>query len=220
MAEPFYRVGEKRGPFIVTESTFEFLPGGRTREWVKDSGGNSSTTFGWDENREYHQVCKRDGNLLVPYTVRHSLTEEGVPDSASWVYVGNDKSDYWRVLCEWWKPKEFTIIEHDVKASPEIFEEFAICNQPWCTFKYSNHTTENHEAWKYGILGCTRFSARVMKKCPKALIDLDWRFRDWHYVSTGLGIAIREAGFEPHLHGVVDHHRMMDVGGVVKAMAA
>src|ERR1039458_2454231 len=98
MAEPFYRLGEQRGPFIVTESTFEFLPNGRTPEDVKDSGGNFSTTYGYDDDREYHQVCQRDGSILVPYTVRHSLTEQGVPDSASWVYVGNDKCEYWRVL--------------------------------------------------------------------------------------------------------------------------
>src|ERR1039458_2455945 len=157
MAEPFYRLGEQRGPFIVTESTFEFLPNGRTREFVKDSGGNSSTTYGWDDDREYYQVCQRDGNLLVPFTVRHKLTEEGVPDFASWVYVGNTPYDYWRVLCEWWKPRDFTVVEHDVRATPEIFAEFESCPHRWCTFKYSNHTEENAKAWEYGILGCTRF---------------------------------------------------------------
>lgn len=214
MGEPFYRVGEERGPFIVTESVFEVLPGGRTREYVKDSGGNYSTTFGWDDDREYLQVCKRDGSILVPYTVRHSLTEEGVPSSASWVYVGNSPYDYWRVLCEWWQPKEFTIIEHDVHASPEIFEEFAACPHVWCTFRYSNHTEENAKAWEFGILGCTRFQAQLIKKVPTALSALEWRYRDWHALSTGLGRTLREAGFEPHLHGVVNHHRMMDLGGV------
>src|ERR1039458_2806070 len=214
MAEPFYRVGELRGPFPVVSVTFEYLPNGRTLEIVKDSVGNGSTTYGWDDDREYYQVCKRDGSILVPYTIRHQLTVEGVPETASWVYVGNDKYDYWRVQCEWWKPKEFTIIEHDVKASPEVFEEFAICNHHWCTFKYDNHSDEDAEAWKYGILGCTRFSASLIKSVPKALIDMEWRYRDWHVLSTGLGKTLREHGFEPHLHGVVDHHRMMDKGGV------
>lgn len=163
-------------------------------------------------------MCKRDGSILVPYTIRHALTEEGLPESASWVYVGNDKCDYWRALCEWWKPEEFIIIEHDVRASPEVFEEFALCEQDWCTFKYNNHTEANADAWKYGILGCTRFSAHLIKKAQKALKDMEWRYRDWHVLSTGLGIALREAGFEPHLHGVVDHHRMMDAGGVAVLM--
>jgi hypothetical protein len=218
MAEPFHRVGEQRGPFTVTEVTFDVLPGGRTREFVRDSGDNYATTFGWDDDREYYQICQREGNLLVPYTIRHKMTEEGVPSSASWVYVGNSPYDYWRVLVEWWKPREFTIIEHDVKASPEVFEEFAICPHHWCTFKYSNHSEENAEAWKYGILGCTRFSAYLIKHVPNALKDLDWRYRDWHVLSTGLGMELRNAGFEPHLHGIVDHHRMMDRGGVAQLM--
>jgi len=219
MAEPFYRIEEQRGPFTVTESTFEYLANGRTREWVKDSGGNSATTYGYDDDREYYQVCERDGSILVPFTVRHPKTEAGVPKNASWVYVGNSKYDYWRVLCEWWKPKEFVIIEHDVKASPEIFEEFAACQEPWCYFRYDNHSEEDAEAWKYGILGCTRFQARLIKKVPDALKGMQWRFRDWHHVSTALGMALREAGFEPHIHGVVDHHRMMDKGGVAVLMA-
>jgi hypothetical protein len=84
--------------------------------------------------------------------------------------------------------------------------------------KYSNHTPENAEAWKFGILGCTRFRSRLIKKVPNALSDLQWRYRDWHVLSTGLGMTLREAGFYPHVHGVVDHHRMMDQGGVAVLM--
>ena len=141
MAEPFYRVGEPRGPFIVVADSFEILPSGRTVETVVDSGKNRATTYGWDDDREYYQVCQRDSDLLVPYTVRHPLTEAGVKD-ASWVYVGNSPYDYWRVLCEWWT-REFTIIEHDVKASPDVFQEFKDCPHVWCTFKYSNLSDED-----------------------------------------------------------------------------
>jgi len=218
MAEPFYRVGEPRGPFTVVSDSFEILPSGRTVETVVDSGKNRATTYGWDDDREYYQVCQREGSLLVPYTIRHKATEAGVPSSASWVYVGNTKYDYWRVLCEWWKPQDFTIIEHDVRANPDIFLEFERCTEPWCTMKYSNHTPENAEAWKFGILGCTRFRSRLIKKVPNALSDLQWRYRDWHVLSTGLGMTLREAGFYPHVHGVVDHHRMMDQGGVAVLM--
>jgi hypothetical protein len=219
MAEPFYRVGEQRGPFIVTESTFEII-GDRTREYVKDSGGNYATTYGWNDDREYHQVCQRDSDVLVPYTVRHKLTEEGVPENASWVYVGNSPYDYWRVLCEWWKPRDFVVIEHDVKANPEILEEFENCSRLWCYGVYSNFRAQDVEAWKFGILGCTRFRTGIIQAVPKALKEMQWRYRDWHVLSTGLGRTLREHGFEPHLHGVVDHHRMMDLGGVAELMAS
>lgn len=219
MAEPFYRIGEERGPFIVTESKFEFLGNGRTLEYVKDSGGNFSTTYGWDDDREYYPICQRTGDILVPYTVRHASTERGAPN-ATWEYVGNSDYDYWRVLCEWWKPRDFTVIEHDVEASPEIFKEFDACPHVWCTFRYSNHTPEDAKAWEFGILGCTRFRAAIIKKVPNAATGMEWRYRGWRVMSTGLGRALREARFTPHLHGIVDHHRMMDRGGVAVLMAS
>jgi hypothetical protein len=220
MAEPFYRVGEPRGPFIVVSDSFEILPSGRTIETVVDSGKNRATTYGWDDDREYYQVCQRgDANVLVPYTIRHRKTELGVPSGACWQYVGSSNYDYWRVLCDWWTD-EFTVIEHDVAANPAIFQEFEDCPEPWCTFRYSNHTDENAEAWKYGILGCTRFRSELIQSLPNALRDLGWRYRDWHVLSTGLGITLRNAGFVPHVHGIVDHHRMMDLGGVAQLMAS
>ena len=218
MAEPFYRVGEQRGPFTVTESHFEILPSGRTLETVKDSGGNSATTYGWDDDREYHQVCERgSANVLVPYTIRHRKTELGAPSGACWHYVGNSPYDYWRLLCDWWT-REFVVIEHDVQANPDIFKEFAACPEPWCYFTYDNFRAEDAAAWHYGILGCTRFRNEVIRAVP--VREVGWRYRDWHVLSTGLGMALREAGFEPHLHGVVDHHRMMDLGGVAVLMAS
>lgn len=220
MVEPFYRMGELRGPFAVISDKFECLPNGRTLETVIDSGGNSAVIYGWNDDREYYPVCQRDGSILVPFTVKHRSTMKGVPIHASWVYVGNSKYDYWRVLCDWWVPRDFTVIEHDVRATPEVFEEFAICPEPWCHFRYDNHTDEDAEAWKYGILGCTRFRQELIQGLPTAVKDIEWRYRDWHHMSTGLGIILREAGFDPHLHGVIDHHRMMDVGGVATAMEA
>jgi hypothetical protein len=219
MAEPFYRVGEPRGPFFVVADSFEVLPSGRTVETVVDSGRNRATTYGWDDDREYYQICQRQGDVLVPYTIRHQKTEAGAP-GATWEYVGNSPYDYWRALCEWWTPRDFTIIEHDVAATPEIFAEFAACPHLWCTFKYSNHSDADAEAWKYGILGCTRFRKNLMRKLPDVVKNLEWRYRDWHVMSTGLGMALRKQRFEPHVHGVVDHHRMMDLGGVAELMAS
>jgi hypothetical protein len=49
---------------------------------------------------------------------------------------------------------------------------------------------------------------------------MEWRYRDWHHVSTGLGKTLLKARFEPHVHGIVEHHRMMDQGGVSVLMGA
>ena len=221
MAEAFYRVGEQRGPFMVTFSSFEVLPNGRTIEVVRDSGGNSDTTIGRDDDREYHQVSPRTGDILVCYTVLHPLTEEGLEgQDATWVDVSGSPYDYWRLLCDWWKDDDLVTIEHDVRASPEVFQSFQECPEPWCYFRYDNHTEENAAAWHWGILGCTRFRKELIESVPNAFTSMQWRYRDWHYVSTGLGKTLREAGFEPHVHGVVDHHRMMDVGGIANMVAA
>ena len=191
MAEPFYRVGELRGPFEVVSVTFDLLPDGRYLEVVKDSMGNGSTTLVKDEKREFYSVSPRPfgSSILVPYTVRHPKTEAGLEgQDATWVNVSGSPYDYWRGLCE------------------------------WCTGTYSNFRPEDIEAWKYGILGCTRFRSELIQSLPNALRDLGWRYRDWHVMSTGLGIALRESGYEPHLHGTIDHHRMMDVGGITEAV--
>jgi hypothetical protein len=220
MAEPFYRVGELRGPFEVVSVTFDLLPDGRYLEVVKDSMGNGSTTLVKDEKREFYSVSPRPfgSSILVPYTIRHPKTEAGLEgQDATWVNVSGSPYDYWRVLCEWWKD-DFCIVEHDVAANPGIFTEFERCTEPWCTGTYSNFRPEDIEAWKYGILGCTRFRSELIQSLPNALRDLGWRYRDWHVMSTGLGIALRESGYEPHLHGTIDHHRMMDVGGITEAV--
>ena len=220
MAEPFYRVGELRGPFEVVSVTFDLLPDGRYLEVVKDSMGNGSMTLVKDEKREFYSVSPRPfgSSILVPYTVRHPKTEAGLEgQDATWVNVSGSLYDYWRVLCEWWKD-DFCIVEHDVQTSPTHFAEFHFCPEPWCYFRYDNHSDEDADAWHYGILGCTRFRSSVIRRVPHAFSHMEWRYRDWHYVSTGLGKTLREHGFEPHVHGIVDHHRMMDVGGVTEAV--
>jgi hypothetical protein len=221
--EARFRVDEKVGPFTVVSDTFTEGPPGSFVEIMKDSGGNQRVTFSQWQDTDYHPLSYRHmgQNLLIPFTVKHPATEAGVEGfNPTWINVSCTDYDYWRVLCDWWLLEDLTIIEHDVQASPEIFEELKSCPEPWCYFHYSNHTPENSEAWHYGILGCTRFRKELIEATPHAVTGLDERWRDWHEMSTGLGMALREAGFEPHVHGVVDHHRMLDVGGVVAAMAS
>ena len=220
MAQALYRVGESVGPGTVVSDEFTVHEDGRTIEHVVTSWGQEMLMHGREEDASYHEVFKRpfDAPILVPYTVWHPFTWGGVGPSATWVDVSGSRFDYWRVLCDWWNGEDLTIIEHDVQASPAIFQEFTDCPEPWCYFHYSNFTPEDIEAWRWGILGCTRFRKELIGSVPSALMDMDERWRDWHYCSTGLGKTLREAGFEPHIHGVVNHHRMMDVGGVVAAM--
>lgn len=218
-----FRVGEKVGPFVVVSDTFIERANGTFVETMKDSGGNQRVTVSQPFDTSFRHVMDRrpiGRPVLVPYTVRHPATVKGVAGQhATWVDVSGSPVDYWRLLCDWWVPEDLTIIEHDVEARPGIFERFGWCPEPWCYFRYSNHTDANAAAWHFGILGCTRFRRQLIAAVPDAVTGLDERWRDWHEMSTGLGMTLREAGYEPHVHEPpVDHHRMMDVGGVVAAM--
>ena len=219
-----FRVGEAVGPFTVVSDTFREVAPGSFVEVMKDSGGNQRTMFSKWRDTSYHVVQYRQmgQNVLVPYTVWHPATQEGVAfQHPTWVDVSGSDYDYWRVLCDWWILDDLTIIEHDVQARPDIFESFEDCPHPWCYFRYDNHTPENAEAWHWGILGCTRFRKELIEAVPDAVVGLDERWRDWHEMSTGLGMKLREAGYEPHIHEPpVNHHRMMNLGGVQEATAS
>jgi len=223
MAQALYRVGEPVGPGTVVSDELTIHEDGRTIEHVVTSWGQQMLMHGREEDSSYHQVSPRPegASILVPYTVRHLATEAGVVGhDATWVDVSGSKFDYWRVLCDWWKPRDFTIIEHDVQARPSIFEEFAACPEPWCVFPYSNHTNADAEAWR-NMLGCTRFRKEIIEAVPFAVGNCQERWRDWHYTCDGIGFNLREAGFTHHWHGpAVRHHRMMDMGGVVFALVA
>lgn len=212
MSPALFRLGETFGPSVVVRDDYTVLQDGRTIEIMEDALGNGRIVHGREDDRTYHPVSQRSGSVLVPFTRRHPETEAGLPSHAVWVDVSATPYDYWRVLCDWWVLEDLTIIEHDVKARPEIFAEFALCPEPWCYNRYGNHTPENANAWHYGILGCTRFRKELIAAVPKAVTDTEERHRDWHYLSTSLGAALRSAGYEPHVHEPpVEHHRFVDL---------
>ena len=209
-----FRVGEQVGPGFIVSDEFTVLPDGRTIEQVATSWGQEMCMAG-RELESYDRLCRvspeQGDHLIVPYTVIHEATLAGVPRDAEWIDVSESPIAYWSALCDFWQPWNLTVVEHDVQARPDIFTEFAECSEPWCYFHYSNHTEENAAAWHWGILGCTRFRRELIEAAPNAVNDIEPRHRDWHYASTALGKNLRAAGFEPHVHGVVEHHRMMDL---------
>lgn len=204
-----FQVGELVGPGTVVDDVFEVALDGTSIERVKMSWGHEMVMFAREEPAFYHRVRERlpGESLLVPFTRRHLLTEAATP-GATWVDVSGHRFDYWRLLCDWWGGDDLTIVEHDVAPEPWMLDELADCPEPWCYFRYDNHTDEDAEAWKWGILGCTRFSSRLMADVPDAVLNCEERWRDWHYLSSGLGKNLRDAGYEPHVHGVVNHHRL------------
>jgi len=68
-------------------------------------------------------------------------------------------------------------------------------------------------------LGCTRFRAALMRACPAAIsgigadaIDVH-RERDWRGLDGRITGALRQGGYEPHVHWpAVDHHHEYPMG--------
>jgi hypothetical protein len=209
-----FRVGEAVGPGTVVSDEFSVLEDGRFVEHVVTSWGQQMHMHG-RELESYDRFLRftpdQGDHVIYPHTVVHESTLEGAPADAEWINVSESPIAYWSALCDYWQPWNLTVVEHDVQARPNIFAEFDECEKPWCYFHYSNFTEEDIEAWRWGILGCTRFRKELIEAAPSAVTDIEPRHRDWHYMSTGLGQNLRAAGFKPHIHSVVNHHRMMDL---------
>lgn len=213
-----YFAGEAVGPGTIVSSEFSVDDDGRTLEHAVSSWGQEWLMHG-REPESYFTRTRRpkflepgSSRVIVPFTVRHPETEAGLPDDAEWVDVSGSIYEYWNALRDYWLPQhDLTIIEHDVQARPEIFEEFEACPEPWCVFPYSNHTNADAEAWR-NMLGCTRFRKELIAAVPDALTNCQPRWRDWHYTCDGIGFNLRAAGFSHHWHGpAVRHHR--GIGG-------
>ena len=92
-------------------------------------------------------------------------------------------------------------------ARQDVFQQFESCPEPWCVFSYSNHSAEDAEAWA-NMLGCTRFRKELIAAVPNALVEVEERWRDWHYTCDGIGANLRAAGYSHHWHGPpVFHHQ-------------
>jgi hypothetical protein len=153
--------------------------------------------------------------VVYPYTARHPSTLLGAPAGAEWHYVGQDDHAYWRLLGDLWAAGEaFLIVEHDVVCRPDVVEQVANCPEPWCAFPYDDMCHwECMEAWR-NTLGCTRFSAEIIRAVPDAVTAIEGRYRDWHVLCDGLGRNLRRC-FTHHWHMPAVRHHHMSLAGIV-----
>lgn len=209
----FYKVGERCGPATVVYDELEIKPNGDGVEYVITSNDTRIVMPRPDVDASYRKVLHYppDGRPLVAYTYQDQRTLDGMnaaDQPAIWVDVSGSDFDYWSVLCDFWTPEhDLTIIEHDVVARPDVFTTFEECPEPWCVFPYSNHSTEDAEAWR-NMLGCTRFRKELIAEVPDALTGIEERWREWRYTCDGIGANLRAKGFSHHWHGpAVYHHQ-------------
>ena len=153
--------------------------------------------------------------VVVPHTARHPDTIAGAPPGAEWVRVSEDRFAYWRLLCRLWADGEgFMVLEHDVVCRPDVLDQFGTCDEPWCAFPYADMCCAACvEKWR-NTLGCTRFSAEIIRAVPDAVSGITPGMRDWHCLCNGLGAALRTAGFTHHWHAPPVRHHHMSLRGV------
>jgi hypothetical protein len=160
--------------------------------------------------------------ILIPYTVRHFDTIAGAPPYAEWVDVSATASTYWEVLCDFWahSPDGLLVIEHDVVCRPDVVESVTQCPKPWCAYPYSGMCHwACMEAWR-NTLGCTRFSAALMRANPDGVSRIEEPHRDWHNLCDGIGDNLRAAGWTHHWHRPEVIHHKMNLGHLAALIGA
>lgn len=215
--QPLYKIGEN--------TAFGYLPSSFTvaniEQFVREDGGvtermwdsgNNSTSMDrgpYRDDPEYHPIKHppRNGGILAPHAaiLERASSRASLPEATEFVDVSGDVGDYWRALCDYWQSDfDLKICEHDVIWRPDIDESFDSCPEPWCVFKYCEHSEGDAEAWANAI-GCVRYRKELIADIPNAVVDVEPRFRDWHYLCDGLGQNLRKYGYMHHWHGVVHH---------------
>jgi hypothetical protein len=155
---------------------------------------------------------RRRGSVAwyVPYTQVHLATVAGAPKDAVWVDVSAHEHAYWSALREMWAyGRSFALLEHDVVCRSDVVEAFETRPEPWLAFGYDDICHPAcMEAWA-NTLGCTRFTAELVRAVPDAVSSIPPDGRDWHGVCDFLGRNLRAAGFS-HAWGFpwVEHHHM------------
>ena len=120
------------------------------------------------------------------------------------VDVTDDTYGYWHNIRDRWTGDEdLMVIEQDIEITAEVVPSFEACSKPWCLFEYPGHpfmgTLSSH-------LGCTRFSKELQRAVPcESMTVIAGDRQRWDTLDGKIAIALKEAGYKPHVHGQVNH---------------
>ena len=131
--------------------------------------------------------------MIYPYTDQR--TEESHIALTRWapqaerIFVGEGEFDYGHLLADLWaKQQDFLVIEHDIVIHEGLVEEFANCEEEWCSSPYTYF--DQPVTTSGGGLGCTKFSSQLMRRWPTLMQQANalpcaghpnghWCTRDW-----------------------------------------
>lgn len=130
--------------------------------------------------------------------------------------VGSSERDYFDLLADAWATGEtFCVVEHDIVVNPDSLDELYGCPHDWCAFPYRYGTCERY----YG-LGCVKFSADLIARCPDAMTrvgvmsDPTHEKRHWCRLDSWLQyVILPNFGEQMHRHDTPVGH----LGGRVAA---
>jgi hypothetical protein len=104
--------------------------------------------------------------VMIPYVPGWLCQETeawGESSRAEFHDVSSDEKAYRRLLARLWhEGQSFVIVEHDILPPPEALSGFAECSEPWCCYPYPYALGTS----AFGQLGCTRFSAGLLRALP------------------------------------------------------
>lgn len=142
--------------------------------------------------------------------------------------IGNDGTGYHEMFCELWRQGQtFAVVEQDILVGAKTLRTLLSCQRPWCGAHYQIGGALNTSV----MLGCTKFSASMMKRhpevpaklaefgcavyatptgshadCGKTSREHDGGLpRTWVKLDTRVSTVMMELGYKPHRHGLVEH---------------
>ena len=142
--------------------------------------------------------------VVIPWATEYPEVRAAV-EADGWtpemVYVGDDPTHYHGLLGDLWDDGEsFCIVEHDIVVFPGALAEMDRCPDPWCARPYE--LSVGMGAW----LGCTRFSADLLRDHPAAVRSIDHLkpdgtpLRHWARLDTRLEQVLTREGAVKRTH--------------------
>jgi hypothetical protein len=129
--------------------------------------------------------------------VKLALRQDGIQPQLH--FLGQDDSYYHLLAGLWRKRRGFVLVEHDIVVWPGAIQQLEECPEPWCLYPYYASV-----GWCRDALGCTKFSASLLKQYPDCLTEpfptCCNHTKYWCGLDRLIAHRLKGYGLEPHLH--------------------
>ncbi len=161
-------------------------------------------------------ACYADGLRQEAYRAMVNNIPVG---SLEMVNVSGDPTAYWREFRARWRGEyDLMTVEQDNVITADCFSSFAACDQPWCSYAYQ---AQGPGDGTVNSMGCARFARELQRAVPFSQGDVDDQRMSaadyhWQWMDAVMAGCFRDKGFEPHVHGEVEHLHDYGSAGTMK----